>query len=145
MTISASSPSFTTWLASLSERGFTPLPSSHAVPVELWARGADGHVLHFRARGTSVALREYDASALTGLILRSECDCEAHRTAGAGRRTVLAPGAEPVREARVDGAAEFGWAGIEAGRLDVPAAAALFERLLAELVGTRSMRAAAVA
>ena len=66
-------------------------------------------------------------------MLRAECDCEEHRTAGAGSRTVLTPGAVPAAEVVFDGAAELGWSGIEAGRLDVPTAAAMFDEMLAQL------------
>lgn len=134
MTTSSASPlTFASWTAALSARGLRVLPSSHVVPVEIWARDQQGSVLHFRARGTSVTLRRYEASDLTGLILRSECDCEEHRVAGAGQRTVLRPGAVPSVEQRVDGATEFGWSSFEAGLIDVPTAAALFDRLLGDL------------
>ena len=123
---------FTTWSSALADRGLTVLPASHAVPVELWIRDRD-QVLHLSARGTTVALRSYAGSDLTGLILRSECDCEEHRVAGAGRRTVLTPGAVPSAEVRIDGREEFGWSTIEAGLLDVPTAAMLLDRLLTEL------------
>jgi len=125
---------FAAWTASLTSRGFTVLPSSHAVPVELWLRTPRHEVLHLRARGTSVTLRRYPAAALAGLILRSECDCEAHRTAGATTRTTLAPGAVAVAEAVYDGATEQGWVGYQAGLVDVATAAALFDRLLSEVV-----------
>lgn len=123
---------FSAWSNALADRGLTLLPASHAVPVELWIRDRD-QVLHLSARGTTVSLRRYAGSDLTGLILRSECDCEEHRVAGAGRRTVLTPGAIPSAEARIDGRSEFGWTTIEAGLLDVPTAAVLFDRLLTEL------------
>jgi hypothetical protein len=128
---------FAAWTAALAERGLTVLPSSHAVPIELWARDDEG-VLHFQAQGTRVRLRRYEASDLTGLILRSECDCEEHRSAGAARRVVLRPGATPLAEAQVDGSAEFGWTGFEAGLLDVPTAAVLFDRLQAEVTSAPS-------
>lgn len=124
---------FSAWTAALAERGLTVLPTSHAVPVQLWARDRAG-ALHFTAQGTTVRLRRYDASALTGLILRAECDCEEHRTAGAGRRTVLVPGAAPLAEQVIDGRDAFGWTGIEAGLLDVASAAVLFDRLLDRLL-----------
>jgi len=129
---------FSAWTASLSQRGFTVLPSSHAVPIELWLRTPlDGRlgneVLHLRARGTRVTLRRYSAAALAGLILRAECDCEEHRTAGATTRPALVPGSTPLAEAVYDGAAELGWVGYQAGLLDVPSAAVLFDRLLVEL------------
>ncbi len=120
------------WTAALAERGLTVLPSSHAVPVQLWARDRFG-VLRFTAQGTRVRLRRYAAADLTGLILRAECDCEEHRTAGAEVRTVLVPGATPLAEEVIEGHHEFGWTGIEAGLLDIPTAAVLFDRLLAEM------------
>ena len=126
---------FAAWTRALTVRGLSVLPSSHAVPVQLWVRDDPG-VLHFAARGTRVWLRRYDASDLTGLILRSECDCEEHRSAGAAQRTVLRPGAVPVAERVIEGLTQFGWTGIEAGLLDVPTAAALFDRLLSDLSPT---------
>ena len=128
---------FATWVADLSARGHSVLAASHAVPIQLWLRepGDHGSVLHFLARGTTVTLRRYAATDLTTLVLRSECDCEEHRTAGAGSRTVLTPGAVPVDEVVLDGAALFGWTGFEAGLLDVPTAAELFAELRHELDG----------
>ena len=136
--MSLSSLTFTAWTAALAERGLTVLPSSHAVPVQLWARDRSG-VLRFTAQGTRVRLRRYDASDLTGLILRAECDCEEHRTAGAARRTVLAPGATPLAEAVIEGREELGWTGLEAGLLDVATAAVLFDRLLADLAAAERL------
>jgi hypothetical protein len=81
-----------------------------------------------------VVLRRYTAAALAGLILRSQCDCEEHRTAGAAARTALVPGAVPLAEAVYDGAQELGWVGYQAGLLDVPSAAVLLDRLLPEVV-----------
>lgn len=142
MTTSSPSPlTFATWVAELSARGHAVLAASHAVPIQLWLRRADGSVLHFLARGTRVTLRQYDATDLTSLMLRSECDCEEHRTAGAGSRTVLAPGAVPAAEIVFDGAETLGWTGYEAGLLDVTTAAAMFEEMAAELTG--SLRASA--
>lgn len=133
MTTTASTSSFSAWASALAARGFAVLPASHVVPIELWLRERTGEVLLLRARGTSVVLRRYAASDLTGLILRAECDCEEHRVAGAGQRTVLIPGARALAEVAVDGRAEFGWSGIEAGLLDVPASAELFDRLYGQL------------
>lgn len=130
---SSSARAFAAWTELLRARGFVVLPASHRVPVELWLREPSGHVLHLRARGTSIVLRRYDAADLTGLILRSECDCEAHRQAGAARRTVLAPGAMPLAEARYDGAAEHGWTGVRAALVDVPTAIGLFDVLVESL------------
>lgn len=134
---------FGAWISGLTARGFTVLPSSHAVPVQLWLRDDSGRVLHFLARGTRLSLREYLASDLTGMILRSECDCAEHRTAGAGRRTVLVPGATPVAEATFDGERVLGWSSIEAGLLDVPSAALWFDRLFGELMSGGAARGAA--
>lgn len=138
--------SFATWTAALSARGFTVLPSSHAVPIELWlrtpVRGGGNDVLHLRARGTSVTLRRYSAAVLAGLILRSECDCEEHRLAGAATRFALTPGAVPLAEAVYDGAAELGWSSHEAGLLGVPAAAVLLDELLPQVMAARATRVA---
>lgn len=137
---------FATWVADLSARGHAVLAASHAVPVQLWLRepGDHGTVLHYLARGTRVTLRRYAATDLTALVLRAECDCEEHRTAGAGSRTVLTPGATPVAEVVLDGATEFGWSGAEAGLMDVATAAELFEELRTVL-DDRAGRAAEVA
>jgi hypothetical protein len=121
---------FRTWTAALSARGWTVLSPSHAVPVQLWLRAGDD-VWHFFARGTRLVLRRYDASDLTTMILRSECDCAEHRTAGAGHRTVLAPGAVPVDELGFDGRTTLGWSTYEAGLVDVPTAAGILESLMA--------------
>jgi hypothetical protein len=133
---------FAAWTASLTARGYTVLPASHAVPIELWLRTAHNEVLHLRARGTAVTLRRYTAAALAGLILRSECDCEEHRTAGAATRTTLVPGAVPTAEAVYDGAADLGWVGYQAGLLDVPSASVLFDRLLPQVQQARATQVA---
>jgi hypothetical protein len=127
-------PSFTfaTWTASLAARGWTVLSPSHAVPVSLWLRSGDT-VLHLSARGTRVVLRRYAGRDLLGLILRSQCDCADHRTAGASLRLALASTAVPLDEVVLDGAATFGWTSYEAGLVDVPTAAGIFESLLARL------------
>ena len=124
---------YSLWTASLAARGWSVLSPSHAVPVELWLWDGADTVLHLRARGTTVVLRRFRPDDLTTLTLRSECDCEEHRNAGAAQRTVLAPDAAPSEVVRLDGRIEFGWSGVEAGRLDVPTAAPLLDRLLAEL------------
>lgn len=124
---------FAAWTQALAARGFVVLPASHAVPVELWLREPAGTVLHLRARGTTLALRRHAAADLTGLLLRAECDCAEHRTAGARARSVLRPGAVPLAEAVLDGADAFGWRGVEAGLLDVAGAAPLFDALLERL------------
>ncbi len=124
---------FAAWTAHLHRAGFGVLSNSHAVPVELWLREPAGTVLLFRARGTRVTLRRYAPDSLTGLILRAECDCAAHREAGGTRRTALTPGAAPLSEAVYDGADELGWVGYQAGLLDVTSASVLFDRLLQRL------------
>lgn len=134
---------FSTWTAALRGRGFVVLPASHAVPVQLWLLTPDGCALHFLARGTRLSLRRYAASDLTALVLRSECDCEEHRAAGAAVRTVLASGATPAAETVYDGATHQGWRGYEAGLVDVPTAAEIFEGLRTDL--ERSGREQAVA
>lgn len=121
---------FQTWTAALSARGWTVLRPSHPVPVQLWLRAGD-EVRHFFARGTRFVLRSYSSSDLTSMILRAECDCAEHRTAGAGHRTVLVPGAVPLDEVVLDGRATFGWSTYEAGLADVPTAAGVLESLLA--------------
>ena len=129
---------FAQWSDRLRADGFVVLPQSHAVPVDLWLRRPDGHVLHLRGRGTRLVLRLYEPSDLTTVLLRAECDCEAHRTAGAAGRPVLAPGATPLAETEYDGAAEAGWTGVAAGLLGVPEAAGLLVLLMSRLddVGT---------
>ena len=133
---------FAAWTSALTQRGFTVLPSSHAVPIELWLRTPRNEVLHLRARGTAVTLRRYSAAALAGLILRSECDCEEHRTAGATTRTSLVPGSVPLAETVYDGAAELGWVGYQAGLLDVASASVLFDRLLPDVAPDAVIRVA---
>ncbi|HET6651594.1 MAG TPA: hypothetical protein VFH10_03065 [Nocardioides sp.] len=134
-TISHTPLTFAAWVGALSARGYSVLAASHAVPIQLWLRRDDGTALHFLARGTRVSLRRYDASDLTSLVLRSECDCEEHRTAGAGSRTVLNPGAVPSGEVVFDGAEALGWTGYEAGLLDVATAASMFDEMSAQLAG----------
>ena len=134
---------FSTWTAALRRRGFVVLPASHAVPVQLWLTTPDGRALHFLARGTRLTLRRYAATDLAALVLRSECDCEEHRTAGAAVRTVLARGAAPAAEAVFDGMERRGWRGYEAGLLGVAAAAEIFEELLDTLAGNEQAQAVA--
>lgn len=132
---------FAQWIAALSREGYGVLAASHAVPVQLWLQTGDGAVLHFLARGTRLTLRAYDEADLTALILRSECDCEEHRTAGAGVRTVLTPGAVPTAETAFDGATELGWTSVEAGLVDIAFAAEVFAALREE-IGADAGRAA---
>jgi hypothetical protein len=125
---------FAEWTERLRAEGFVVLPQSHAVPIDLWVREPAGRVLHLRGRGTRLVLRAYESTDFTTVLLRAECDCEAHRVAGAAGRLVLTPGARPVAEAEYDGAAEAGWSGVAAGLLRVPEAAGLFVLLSARLV-----------
>jgi hypothetical protein len=120
----------TSWAQSLTARGYAVLPGSHVVPVSMWLLDGE-HVLHFSARGTRLRLAVHDRHDLTTLLLRSECDCEEHRQAGAAGRTVLRPGAEPVEEHVLDGAEVFGWTGHEAALLPLEQAAGVLESLLA--------------
>jgi hypothetical protein len=121
---------FADWVGLLRAAGFTVLPQSHAVPVDLWLREPSGRILHLRARGTRVVLRAYEDSDLTTVLLRAECDCAEHRAAGAAGRSVLTPGAVPSAEAVYDGAAEAGWSGVEAGLLTVGDASGILVLLL---------------
>jgi hypothetical protein len=121
-------------LASLAPHGLTVLPQSHLVPVDVWLRDGAGALLHLRGRGTTLRLRAYDASDLTAVLLRSECDCRAHREAGAAHRVALRPGARPVSEAAYDGAARHGWSGVEAAMLRGEALADVLQELLAVMV-----------
>lgn len=125
---------FADWTDRLRAEGFVVLPQSHAVPVDLWLRAPGGRVLHLRARGTRLVLRAYESSDFTTVLLRAECDCEAHRTPGASGRLVLTPGAQPLAEAAYDGAVEAGWTGVAAGLLGPADAAGLLVLLLARLV-----------
>lgn len=123
------------WAQALAARGLTVLPSSYVVPVELWLRAADGGVLHVRARGARVTLRVYDASALGAVLVRAECDCEEHRTAGAVLRTTVLPAAVPVAEFTHDG--DGLWTSYEAGLLTVAQAAPVVDALLDRWNGAR--------
>lgn len=123
---------FATWTRSLTARGFAVLSPSHAVPVSLWL-GAGDRVLHFSARGTRLRLTAYDRSDLTHLLLRSECDCEEHRLAGAAGRMVINPGAKQTAEVVFDGAATLGWTGHQAAVLPLAEAAGILEALLQQL------------
>ena len=120
-------------LALLAPRGLSVLPQSHLVPVDVWLRDASGALLHLTGRGTTLRLRAYDATDLTAVLLRSECDCRAHREAGAAHRVALRPGATPVSEAAYDGATRHGWTGIEAAMLRGEALAAVLRDLLGAL------------
>lgn len=121
-----------TWSPRLAARGLVVLPQSHLVPVDVWLRRtADGTLLHLTGRGTTLRLRTYADSDLTVMLLRSECDCQSHREAGATHRVVLRPGAAPATEVAYDGAALHGWTGVEAARLGVAALAPVLDRLLA--------------
>ena len=134
ITLTPAPLTFAEWTDRLRADGFVVLPQSHAVPVDLWLRQPDGQVLHLRARGTRLVLRAYQGSDFTTVLLRAECDCEAHRTAGAAGRLVLTPGAQPVAEAQYDGAVEAGWTGVAAGLLGPVEASGLLVLLLARLV-----------
>lgn len=115
--------------------GLALLPASHRVPLTLLLRpfADDGTVLRLTARGTTLRLEQYAASALTVALLRAECDCEEHRVAGAAHRTVLAPDTVPDAVGAIDGAARFGWRGIEAALLDPDQVVPYLEELLDRL------------
>jgi hypothetical protein len=127
-------PTFAGWLDRLARTGHRVL-HSHAVPVQLWLSRPDGTVLHFLTRGTRIVLRSYAAADLVTLVLRSECDCPDHRSAGARGRLMLLPGATPLACAELDGAAEHGWRSVEATMLPVRQLAEVFDRLADEVLG----------
>jgi hypothetical protein len=103
-------------LTSLAPRGWSVLPQSHLVPIDVWLRSGPV-LLHLSGRGTTVRLRRYAESDLAVALLRAECDCQSHREAGAAARVVLQPGAVPSASVAYDGAARHGWTGVEAARL----------------------------
>ena len=112
-------PPSTSWTDVTHRLGIRVLPHSRFVPVDAWLHDprSPGRVLRLVARGTRVRLTAYDRGDLTTLLLRAECDCEEHRTAGASGRPALAPGSLPLAEAVYDGAARAGWSGVRAGLL----------------------------
>ena len=132
------------WTAELEGRGIAVLPQSHLVPVDLWLRTSAGEVLNLTGRGTTVRLRSYAETDLTGLLLRAECDCRSHREAGATPRLVLRPGTSALAEASYDGAARHGWTGVHAARLGVPELRPLLDLLLTELLAPGPVVRAAV-
>ena len=123
------------WHDVVTRRGLRVIPNSSVVPIDVWLTDprVPSRVTRLLARGTTVRLLGYDSSDLSALLLRSECDCEEHRTAGAGSRTVLNPGAAAAAEVVFDGARELGWRGYEAGLLDIAGAGAMFDSMLEEL------------
>jgi hypothetical protein len=133
------SPAWSRWTADLASRGLTVLPQSHLVPVDMWLLGPAGELLHLTGRGTTLRLRRYVESDLTGLLLRAECDCKSHREAGATARVALRPDAVPLASVAFDGAALRGWTGVHAAALRpaelAPLLDVLLDVLLAEVVG----------
>lgn len=133
------SPAWSRWTADLASRGLTVLPQSHLVPVDVWLLGPNGELLHLTGRGTTLRLRRYVESDLTGLLLRAECDCKSHREAGATARVALRPDAVPLASVAYDGAALRGWTGVHAAALRpvelAPLLDVLLDVLLAEVVG----------
>lgn len=121
--------SMTQWLSELSRSRLTVL-AAHRVPVQLWLGTDADDVLHFRARGTTFTLRRYPRSELVSVVLRSECDCAEHRTAGAAHRVALTPHAVPLAEAAIDGADRYGWTGVEAALAPIAVSAAALGELL---------------
>lgn len=132
------------WAAALTRLHLRALPHSTYVPVDAWLADplAPSRLLHLQARGTRVRLAVHDASDLTTLLLRAECDCEEHRQAGAAGRPALRPGASPLAEVVYDGAAEAGWTGVAGGRLRRDEVAPLLLDLHARLEQGRRLRAA---
>jgi hypothetical protein len=127
------------WHDVVTRRGLRVLPHSTVVPIDVWLADprVPSRVVRLLARGTTVRLLSYDSSDLSALLLRSECDCEEHRLAGAAGRLVLRPGAEPLDEASYDGAARHGWTGVAAARLRLDEVAPILEELWSASTGTR--------
>ncbi len=119
------------WHDALSRLGLRVLPHSSFVPIDVWLTDPrqPSLVLRLLARGTTVRLQAYDHDDLTALLLRSECDCEDHRLAGAAGRLALRPGATPVDEISYDGAGRRGWTGVAAALLGRDAVAPILEEL----------------
>ncbi|GAA1912988.1 hypothetical protein [Nocardioides marmoribigeumensis] len=122
-------------LTSLAPRGWSVLPQSHLVPVDVWLRSGPV-LLHLSGRGTTVRLRRYAESDLAVALLRAECDCQSHREAGAAARVVLRPGAAPSASVAYDGAARHGWTGVEAARLRADELRPVLAELLADLLAS---------
>ena len=124
-------PAAPRWHDVVTRRGLRVLPLSTVVPVDVWLADprVPSRVMRLLARGTTVRLLRYDSSDLSALLLRSECDCEEHRLAGAAGRLALRPGAEPLEEVSYDGAARHGWTGVAAARLRLDEIAPILEEL----------------
>ena len=120
------------WHDVLARRGLQLLPNSTFVPVDAWLVDprTPSRVLRLLGRGTTVRLITYDRRDLCVLLLRSECDCEEHRLAGAVGRLVLRPGAESLEETSYDGAALHGWTGVTAALLRPDEVAPILDHLL---------------
>ncbi|TWD84150.1 hypothetical protein FB561_5325 [Kribbella amoyensis] len=114
----------------LASRGLRLLPGSHAVPVELLVQLPDATIARFTARGTTLRLRRYAATALTSIVIAPECGCGDHHPHLGPNRVTLSAYASPLTEDVIDGELLFGWTGHEAGLLPLVDAAPHFFTLL---------------
>ncbi len=126
------------WHDVVTALGLRVLPHSSFVPIDVWLTDPrrPARVMRLLARGTTVRLQAFDSDDLAALMLRSECDCQEHRLAGAAGRIALRPGARPLEEWSYDGAAD-GWTGVTAGMLDRNDVAPILGRLWPHRAETR--------
>ncbi|MCK9893130.1 hypothetical protein [Frankia sp. AgB32] len=137
--------SFKAWMTRLRADGHLVCPASSAVPVDVRSVRRDGVGLHFRCRGTAVRLAAYRPGRTAWQVcVRDEAWCPeeelqlwAHRPLESsppptGARLAF-PGAQPDQVIVIDGAKAYGWTSHEAGLLRPADAAALFDRLAADL------------
>ncbi|ADB32555.1 hypothetical protein Kfla_3497 [Kribbella flavida DSM 17836] len=117
----------------LASRGLRLLPGSHAVPVELLIQLPDATIARFTARGTTLRLRQYAATALTSVVIAAECGCGDHHPQTGPNRVTLSAYAEPLAERLIDGELIFGWTRHEAGLLRLADTAPYLFDLLAAL------------
>jgi len=119
------------WTAHLSRTwGLSPTDLSHRVPLHLVATTRSGHVVTFTGAGTTLRLAVLPASAAGVVMLRPDCDCGAPHGDRAVPRVRLDRFATPLWQSSVDGAARFGWRGVDAALAPVPRAAAVLDELL---------------
>ncbi|MEV6288067.1 hypothetical protein [Kribbella sp. NPDC051770] len=117
----------------LASRGLRLLPGAHAVPVELLVQLPDATIAQFTARGRTLRLRQYAATALTTIAIPTECGCGDHHPQTGPDRVTLSAYAVPLTERVIDGELLFGWTGHEAGLLRLADATPYFFDLLAQL------------
>ena len=118
-----SSHLFRTWGLTLTQLG-------HRVPLNVVATTQSGFVGVFTGAGTTLRLALYPASAMVAVTLRPDCDCGEPHSDKARTRTQLDRSVAPVWQGSVDGAARYGWRGVDAALVPVPQAAAILDELL---------------